>query len=104
VPVGEAELVHTLWNAWNTHLESRRFRDRTLERRAALAERAEILARTRAEAEADIAAAGARRVSLGSWLTMTAVAAAADAATQMRDAGSFAALRAPAGISDWLAG
>jgi 2-methylisocitrate lyase-like PEP mutase family enzyme len=52
----------------------------------------------------EIAAAGARRVSLGSWLTMTAVAAAADAATQMRDAGSFAALRAPAGISDWLAG
>jgi len=52
----------------------------------------------------EIAAAGARRVSLGSWLTMTAVAAAADAATQMRDAGSFAALRAPAEISDWLAG
>ena len=52
----------------------------------------------------EIASAGARRVSLGSWLTMVAVAAAADAAVEMRDAGSFAALRVPAGISDWLAG
>ena len=52
----------------------------------------------------EIAAAGARRVSVGSWLTMTAVAAAADAAVEMRDSGSFGALRAPAGISDWLAG
>ena len=47
---------------------------------------------------------GARCVSVGSWLTMTAVAAAADAAVEMRDSGSFGALRAPAGISDWLAG
>jgi 2-methylisocitrate lyase-like PEP mutase family enzyme len=53
---------------------------------------------------AEIASAGARRVSVGGWLTMAAVAAAADAAVQMRDAGSFAALRAPAGISEWLAG
>ena len=52
----------------------------------------------------EIVAAGARRVSVGGWLTMVAVAAAADAAVQMRDAGSFAALRAPKGISDWLAG
>jgi 2-methylisocitrate lyase-like PEP mutase family enzyme len=52
----------------------------------------------------EIVAAGARRVSVGSWLTMVAVAAVADAAVEMRDAGSFAALRAPAGISEWLAG
>ena len=52
----------------------------------------------------EIVSAGARRVSVGGWLTMAAVAAAADAAVEMRDSGSFAALRAPAGISDWLAG
>jgi 2-methylisocitrate lyase-like PEP mutase family enzyme len=52
----------------------------------------------------EIVAAGARRVSVGGWLTMVAVAAVADAAVEMRDAGSFAALRAPAGISEWLAG
>lgn len=52
----------------------------------------------------EIASAGARRVSVGGWLTMAAVAAAADAAVEMRDSGSFAALRAPKGISDWLSG
>jgi 2-methylisocitrate lyase-like PEP mutase family enzyme len=52
----------------------------------------------------EIASAGARRVSVGGWLTMVAVAAVADAAVEMRDSGSFAALRAPEGISEWLAG
>ena len=51
----------------------------------------------------EIADAGAQRVSLGSWLTMTAVDAAAEAATKMRDEGDFSLLRAPAQINEWLA-
>jgi 2-methylisocitrate lyase-like PEP mutase family enzyme len=52
----------------------------------------------------EIVEAGARRVSVGSWLTMVAVDAVAEAAKEMRDTGSFASLRAPREISDWLAG
>lgn len=51
-----------------------------------------------------IVEAGARRISLGSWLTMVAADALAEAARQMRDAGDFSLLRAPREISDWLAG
>ena len=39
-----------------------------------------------------IAAAGARRVSLGSWLAQIASRAAADAASEIRDSGEFSAL------------
>ena len=34
---GEANLVHTLWSAWNTHLHNHRLQDRALQRRGALA-------------------------------------------------------------------
>lgn len=34
---GEAQMVHSLWQAWNSHLQSHRLKDRALQRRAALA-------------------------------------------------------------------
>jgi 2-methylisocitrate lyase-like PEP mutase family enzyme len=52
----------------------------------------------------EIVAAGARRISVGSWLTMVAVDAVTEAAKAMRDAGDFSSLRgAPAELSEWLA-
>ena len=42
----------------------------------------------------EIVAAGARRVSVGSWLTMVAVDAVAEAAKEMRDTGDFSSLTA----------
>lgn len=52
----------------------------------------------------EIVEAGGRRVSLGSWLTMVAVDAVAEAAKEIRDAGDFSALRAPKEINEWLGG
>jgi 2-methylisocitrate lyase-like PEP mutase family enzyme len=52
----------------------------------------------------EIVAAGGHRVSVGSWLTMVSVAAAVEAAEQMRDAGDFSALKSPPGITEWLGG
>ena len=60
-----------------------------------------VLARRRLSM-AEIIEAGAQRVSVGSWLTMVAVDAVAEAATKMRDEGDFSLLRAPAQINDWL--
>jgi 2-methylisocitrate lyase-like PEP mutase family enzyme len=51
----------------------------------------------------EIVAAGARRVSVGSWLAMAAVDAVVEGAKEMRDTGSFASLRAPAELREWLA-
>jgi 2-methylisocitrate lyase-like PEP mutase family enzyme len=53
---------------------------------------------------AEIAGAGAQRVSVGGSLTWAAVSAMAEAATAIRDAGDFSALRARLPLSDWLAG
>jgi 2-methylisocitrate lyase-like PEP mutase family enzyme len=53
---------------------------------------------------ADIAAAGARRVSVGGALTWAAVAALAGAAERMRDDGDFSALDVPAPSRAWLTG
>jgi 2-methylisocitrate lyase-like PEP mutase family enzyme len=52
----------------------------------------------------EIAAAGARRVSVGGGLTWVAVRAMAAAAAQMRDDGDFSALAGPGPIPEWLAG
>ena len=51
---------------------------------------------------AEIAEAGAQRVSVGGALTWVAVKAAADAATAMRE-GDFSALDARVPVGDWLA-
>lgn len=51
---------------------------------------------------ADIAGAGARRISVGGGLTWVAVAAMADAATAMRDSGDFSALGTTLPLDDWL--
>lgn len=51
----------------------------------------------------EIVAAGARRISVGSWLAMAAATALVEAAEQMRDRGDFSALRAPPRLSEWLA-
>ena len=51
----------------------------------------------------EIAAAGGQRVSVGGSLTWVAVAAMAEAAQQIRDAGDFSSLRVKAPISEWLA-
>ena len=53
---------------------------------------------------AEIAGAGARRVSVGGALTWVAVKAMADAATAIRDGGDFSALAARLPLDDWLAG
>ena len=52
----------------------------------------------------EIAAAGARRVSVGGALTWTAVAAMAAAAERMRDDGDFSSLTGSARIQEWLGG
>jgi 2-methylisocitrate lyase-like PEP mutase family enzyme len=52
----------------------------------------------------DIAAAGGRRISVGSQLTLVAVDAMAKAAEQMRDNGDFSALKVRPPINEWLAG
>jgi 2-methylisocitrate lyase-like PEP mutase family enzyme len=51
---------------------------------------------------ADLAAAGARRVSVGGSLTWVAVKAMADAAAAIRDHGDFSALAARLPLSDWF--
>jgi len=51
---------------------------------------------------ADIAAAGARRVSVGGSLTWVAVRAMVDAAEAIRDAGDFSALGARLPLDEWL--
>ena len=52
---------------------------------------------------ADLAAAGARRVSVGGSLTWVAVRAMVDAAEAIRDAGDFSALQARLPLDEWLA-
>jgi 2-methylisocitrate lyase-like PEP mutase family enzyme len=52
---------------------------------------------------ADIAAAGARRVSVGGGLTWVAAKAFADAATAIRDRGDLSALAARLPLADWFA-
>lgn len=52
---------------------------------------------------ADIAAAGAQRVSVGGALTWVAAAAMAKAATAIRDSGDFTALAARLPLRDWFA-
>jgi 2-methylisocitrate lyase-like PEP mutase family enzyme len=51
---------------------------------------------------AEIAGAGARRVSVGGALTWVAVAAMADAARAMRDEGDFSALAARVPLAEWF--
>jgi len=53
---------------------------------------------------AELAAAGARRVSVGGSLTWVAVKALADAASAIRDSGDFSALATSLPLDDWLAG
>lgn len=53
---------------------------------------------------ADIAAAGARRISVGGALAWVAVKAMAAAAEQIRDDGDFSAFASPPPITSWLAG
>ena len=52
---------------------------------------------------AEIAEAGAQRVSVGGSLTWTAVNALAAAATEIRDLGDFSSLGDSAGVHEWLA-
>ncbi len=52
---------------------------------------------------AELAAAGAQRVSVGGSLTWTAVHAFADAATAIRDRGDFSQLGASPPLNDWFA-
>jgi len=52
---------------------------------------------------AEIAGAGAQRVSVGGALTWVAAAAFAETATAIRDRGDFSALSARAPLRDWLA-
>ena len=52
---------------------------------------------------ADLAGAGARRVSVGGGLTWVAVRAMVDAAEAIRDDGDFSALRARLPLDEWLA-
>lgn len=51
----------------------------------------------------EVAAAGARRVSVGGSLAWAAVEAAAGAAERIRDEGDFAGLGSPARVRRWLA-
>jgi 2-methylisocitrate lyase-like PEP mutase family enzyme len=53
---------------------------------------------------AEIAGAGAQRVSVGGSLTWVAVKAMADAATAIRDRGDFSALAARVPLEEWLSG
>jgi 2-methylisocitrate lyase-like PEP mutase family enzyme len=52
---------------------------------------------------AEIAGAGAQRVSVGGSLTWVAVAAAAEAAVAIRDQGDFSSLARSVPLGDWLA-
>jgi 2-methylisocitrate lyase-like PEP mutase family enzyme len=52
---------------------------------------------------AEIAAAGAKRVSVGGALTWVAVKAMADAAEAIRDCGDFSALATDLPLGEWLA-
>ena len=52
---------------------------------------------------AELAGAGAQRVSVGGWLTWVAVGAFADAAQRIADDGDFSALGRPLPLGDWLA-
>ena len=67
----------------------------------AVAKPVNVLARPQLTA-AEIFAAGAQRISVGGGLTWVGVAALADAAEQMRDRGSFAALDVSPPVRDWL--
>ena len=51
---------------------------------------------------ADMAGAGAQRVSVGGWLTWVAVGAFADAAKRIANDGDFSALGRPLPLGDWL--
>jgi 2-methylisocitrate lyase-like PEP mutase family enzyme len=51
----------------------------------------------------EISEAGAKRISLGSWLTWVSVGALANVATQMREQGDFSSLSFPREITEWLA-
>ena len=51
---------------------------------------------------ADMAGAGAQRVSVGGWLTWVAVGAFAEAAKRIADDGDFSALGRPLPLGDWL--
>jgi len=51
---------------------------------------------------AEVAAAGAQRVSVGGSLTWVAVGAAAQAATAIRDEGDFSSLASSLPLEDWL--
>ena len=51
---------------------------------------------------ADLGAAGVRRISVGGSLANAAYAAAAEAATRIRDEGSFDGLRVGSSFGDWL--
>ena len=53
---------------------------------------------------ADLAGAGAQRVSVGASLAFVAVAAMASAAEAIRDEGDFGATRMTPKLGEWLAG
>ena len=53
---------------------------------------------------AELADAGARRLSVGGGLTWTAVKAFADAATAIRDVGDLSAMDADVPLADWFGG
>jgi 2-methylisocitrate lyase-like PEP mutase family enzyme len=53
---------------------------------------------------AEIAEAGAQRISLGGRLAWTAVAAMADAAALIRDTGDLSSLSDPTRVAEWLSG
>ena len=53
---------------------------------------------------AELAEAGARRVSVGGSLTWVAVKAFADAARAIRDSGSFSGLATMLPLDEWLVG
>jgi 2-methylisocitrate lyase-like PEP mutase family enzyme len=52
---------------------------------------------------AEIAEAGAQRISVGGSLTWTAVGALAEAATEIRDRGYFSSLGDSSRLREWLA-
>jgi 2-methylisocitrate lyase-like PEP mutase family enzyme len=52
---------------------------------------------------AEIAEAGAQRVSVGGGLTWTAVNAAIEAAERILDEGDFSGLATPGRMKEWLA-
>jgi 2-methylisocitrate lyase-like PEP mutase family enzyme len=52
----------------------------------------------------EISAAGAQRVSVGGWLTYTAMNAAVEVAERIRDEGDFSVLVGPAQIEGWQLG